>query len=78
MERLLRENDQIVIVMEYSPRQMAYAGHDPAATMAFLAGLGFGIYRIEDTGGLTRLTPEGLRGIDHCDLLLTRQDQPGP
>jgi FkbM family methyltransferase len=78
MEQLLRENDGVVIVMEYCPVQMSCAGHDPAAAMAFLAGLGFGIYRIEDAGGLTRLAPDGLRGIDHCDLLLTRRDPPGP
>jgi FkbM family methyltransferase len=78
MERLLRENDRIVIVMEYSPVQMNCAGHDPAEAMAFLAGLGFGMHRIEDTGGLTRLTADGLRGIENCDLLLTRYDPPGP
>jgi FkbM family methyltransferase len=78
MERLLRENDRIVIVMEYSPGQMRQVGCDPAAAMAFLTGLGFNLYRIDDTGGLARLPPEGLTGIDHCELLLTRHDPPGP
>jgi FkbM family methyltransferase len=78
MEQLLRENDRVLIVMEYSPVQMSCAGHDPAATMAFLAGLGFGIYRIEDAGGQTRLSLDGLRAIEHCDLLLSRYDPPGP
>jgi FkbM family methyltransferase len=78
MEQLLRENDRIVIVMEYSPIQMRRVGADPAGAMAFLTGLGFNLYRIGDTGGLTRLSAEGLTGTDHCELLLTRHDPPGP
>jgi FkbM family methyltransferase len=77
MGRLLRENDRIMIVMEYSPHQMTHAGHDPAAALAFLAGLGFHFHRIDDAGGLAPVSADALRGIDHCELLLTRHPPPG-
>ncbi|HET6573400.1 MAG TPA: FkbM family methyltransferase [Fimbriiglobus sp.] len=74
MERLLRENDRIVIVMEYSPIQMRTAGSDPEGFVTFLHGLGFHVHRIEDTGGLTRMTADDLRSDAHFDILLTRSE----
>lgn len=72
MKDLLQENQQITIVMEYSPYQMQTVGFDPQETMAFLFQMGFQAFRIEPLKGLTPMTWETLQPLSHCDLVLSR------
>jgi FkbM family methyltransferase len=74
MQTLLKENQGIKIVMEYSPYQMRSCGHDPAKEMAELRKLGFKFYRIEETGQVSPIAPKKLEKVDHCDLLVTRDE----
>jgi hypothetical protein len=74
MKTLLKENEAIKIVMEYSPHQMRSCGHEPAKEMASLRQMGFKFYRIEETGHVSPITLKRLEKIDHCDLLVTRDE----
>lgn len=77
MEQILRENEDIMIIMEYSPFQMRPIGLDPAQAMSMLFQLGFNAYRIEDPSGeLIPANAETLSQIVHCDLVLTRTPLP--
>ncbi|MEO1145316.1 MAG: FkbM family methyltransferase [Cyanobacteria bacterium J06638_22] len=74
MQTLLKENEAIKIVMEYSPYQMRSCGHEPAKEMASLRQMGFKFYRIEETGHVSPITLKRLEKVDHCDLLVTRDE----
>lgn len=73
MENLLRENQDITIVMEYSPLQLKNLGTNPKEMMVFLYGLGFQSYRIEFSGELTEVKPDILSLAENYDMLLTRR-----
>lgn len=74
MQTLLKENEAIKIVMEYSPHQMRSCGHEPAKEMAGLRKMGFKFYRIEETGQVSPIHLKKLEKVHHCDLLLTRDE----
>ena len=77
MEQILRENENITIIMEYSPLQMQGIGLDPAEAMSMLFQLGFNAYQIENPSAeLIPANAETLRQIVHCDLVLSRSPLP--
>lgn len=75
MRNLLKENENLTILMEYSFSQIKSCGFKPVAEMGSLFDLGFKAFRIETTQQLIPVTLTDLSQLRHCELLLTRDEQ---
>jgi FkbM family methyltransferase len=74
MQRVLRENAAIEIILEWSPSHFQRAGENPVAFMAEICAAGFNPFVISDDGPV-RLVPlhNGLDVLEASNLLLTRR-----
>jgi len=76
MQRVLRDNPGIGIVLAWSAPRIRRSGEDPTIFMAQIGAAGFAPLVISDqpAGGLT--PPSGdMAAIETCNLLLTRHGQ---
>lgn len=75
MRNLLKENENLTILMEYSFSQIKSCGFKPVAEMSPFFDLGFKAFRIETTQQLIPIELADLSQLRHCELLLTRDAQ---
>jgi len=73
MQKLLQENQTMIIVMEYSTYRVHNGAQRPQDSMKMLFDLGFKAFRIEVDGSLTPQSLADLNAVSHCELLLSRQ-----
>ncbi|PDT19817.1 FkbM family methyltransferase [Rhizobium hidalgonense] len=77
-ERVLQENVNIKILMEYWPYGLSKAGVDPAALLAFIDRLDLDIQMIRDAAlhhfDGTQFDPQDAR--EYCNLILSRRPRP--
>jgi FkbM family methyltransferase len=75
MRRILQENAEIEIVLEWSSSHFQRTGENPAAFMAEIRAAGFSSFLIADDATAGRLTPlrDGVAALDASNLLLTRR-----
>nr|WP_242035841.1 MULTISPECIES: FkbM family methyltransferase [unclassified Leptolyngbya] len=78
MHNLLKENENLTILMEYSFSQIKNCGFKPVAEMGALFDLGFKAFRIATTQQLIPVNLAELSKLRHCELLLTRDEQKLP
>ena len=72
-EATLRANPDIVICMEWSVQQIGSRTSVPDF-VDWIAGLGFKFWRIGYDSSLTPVAAKDLAGLEHCDLVVSRQD----
>lgn len=70
-EATLRANPDIVICMEWSVQQIGSRTSVPDF-IDWMVGLGFKFWRIGYDSSLTAVTIQDLAGLDHCDLVVSR------
>jgi FkbM family methyltransferase len=76
MQRVLRDNPGIGIVLAWSAPHIRSSGEDPAAFMAQIHAAGFFPFVIMDQPGGGLMPPSGdMMAIETCALLLTRHGQ---
>lgn len=75
MQRVLRENADIEIILEWSSSHFRRAGEDPVAFMAEIRAAGFRPFVISDDGPASHLAPlrDGVDALEASNLLLTRR-----
>jgi FkbM family methyltransferase len=75
MQRVLRENADIEIILEWSSSHFRRAGEDPVAFMAEIRAAGFNPFVISDDGPASHLAPlpDGVDALEATNLLLTRR-----
>lgn len=72
--RVLTENQDIEVIMEFAPSVFEKGYGSAGKVYEDIAAMGFAIYRIEHDGSLTEASRDMLAGIDrHWDILLRRQ-----
>ena len=72
-ERILSDNPDIVVCMEWSPIQIV-SRTDPAAFVDRMAADGFRFWRMERDAGLTPLSNDALKAAGHTDIVACRRD----
>lgn len=70
--RLLRENPNMKIMMEWAPAFLHRPGMSTRDFWDLLQGYGFKAYRITHDSNLVPEEFEGLSRVEHCDVLLKR------
>jgi FkbM family methyltransferase len=75
MQRVLRENPDIEIILEWSSSHFRRTGEDPVAFMAEIRAAGFSPFVISDNGPARYLAPlhDGVDALEESNLLLTRR-----
>jgi len=73
MQRTLEKNDDIKIVLEYSPSGMRSLGFDPSSLIKFLLDRGFQVYLVRSKGKLTPGMPTAMGQHGYVDLLFSRK-----
>ncbi|WGM45186.1 hypothetical protein KOAAANKH_00046 [Brevundimonas sp. NIBR10] len=72
-ERILSDNPDIVVCMEWSPVQIV-SRTDPAAFVDRMAADGFRFWRMERDARLTPLSIDALKAAGHTDIVACRRD----
>ena len=72
-ERILADNSDIVVCMEWSPVQIV-SRTDPAAFVDRMAAGGFRFWRMERDAKLTPLSADALKAAGHTDIVACRRD----
>ncbi|MBU8539132.1 FkbM family methyltransferase [Falsiroseomonas tokyonensis] len=70
-QQLIARSPRLVVVMEWSPVMLAARG-DVAELANWVEGLGFRCHRIERDGALTPIPAAQMPGLEHCDIVLSR------
>jgi FkbM family methyltransferase len=74
MRRILEENEDIKIILEWSSSHFRRSGEDPSAFMAEIQAAGFSPFVISDNGTAERLIPlDSVEGLEAINLLLIRR-----
>jgi FkbM family methyltransferase len=74
MRRILEENEDIEVVLEWSSSHFRRSGEDPSAFMAEIQVAGFSPFVITDDGATERLIPlDSAEVLEATNLLLTRR-----
>jgi FkbM family methyltransferase len=72
--RVLAENADIGVLMEFWPYGLRKAGSDPRDVIAFIRNLGFHVLTVSDDGRPVEDVLAGPAGIeDYCNVILTRR-----
>jgi FkbM family methyltransferase len=71
--RMITDNPDISIVMEWSPGQIAMAGFDPVAFTQSLESLGLGASAMHNDGTQTPVTWDEVRAVAYGNLLMRRR-----
>jgi FkbM family methyltransferase len=73
MQRILKENADIEVVLEWSSSHFKRSGEDPSAFMAEIQAAGFSPFVISDDGPAEHLIPlDSAEVVEGINLLLTR------
>jgi len=70
--RLLRDNPNVQIMMEFAPSIIANAYNSVEKFYNELQGLGFSVWRVAHDSSLVKSNLQDLTSTDHCDVLLKR------
>ncbi len=74
MQRVLKDNRRLSIIVEFAPQHFARAGETPDAFLDSLKKQGFEIFTVGDEdGGLTPVEPGEVLQLKTCNLLLKRE-----
>lgn len=72
MENTLRQNPNIVIVLEFMPSAMRELGFDPSSLIDFFVERDFKIYQVHPRGKLSQGLPSITSDSSYVDLLFSR------
>jgi FkbM family methyltransferase len=73
MRRVLRENEDIEVILEWSSSHFRRSGEDPSAFMGEIRAAGFTPFVITDNEGAERLFPfDNVESVEAINVLLTR------
>jgi FkbM family methyltransferase len=72
MERTLRQNPGLTVLLEYMPSAMHELGFDPSQLIGFFTEREFRIYQVHPRGRLVTGIPADLKDSEYIDLLFTR------
>lgn len=71
-DRLLRDNPQVQIMMEFAPSVLSVSWGGAEKFCAEILQLGFEIWRIEHNSTMQKVSIEELLNTPHCDVVLKR------
>lgn len=71
-QRLLRENPDLVMVLEFFPGNIRNINLDPEQCLKWLVDEGFQIHRIEENGNVRRAAIHELLDLNYSELLIRR------
>lgn len=72
MHRLIANNPHIKIICEFSPSQIIRTGKTPTEFLKSIFEHGFNCQKINTDSSLIDLFSDDLSGIEHCDLLISK------
>ncbi len=71
-QRVIAENPELIIIMEFVPKKKNIIGFDPGEALAQLTDRGFHIYRINEDGSLRKVSVNEIMNIPYSELYLSR------
>jgi FkbM family methyltransferase len=79
MQRILEDNPDVLIFMEFAPEHIRRSGESAEALIYQLSGLGFRFYSIRDfEAAFDALQPDEMLGKDSANLLISRRTLKSP
>ena len=77
MQKMLEQNSDIMVVLEFMPSAMRELGFDPSQLIDLFAHLSLRIYQILPRGKLSQGMPSTISDSAYIDLLFSRHPVPG-
>ena len=72
MQNLLRQNNDVTVVLEFMPSAMRELGFRPSQLIDFFTDRGFKVYQVLPRGKLSQGMPSTIQDSGYIDLLFSR------